>query len=278
MNQIADNLLNEKAKRIRIKTIETIGNLGVGHIGGALSIVEVLTALYYSIMNIDPENPGKEDRDKLVLSKGHAGPALYSTLSEKGFFPEEWLKTLNAGGTRLPSHCDRLRTPGIDMSTGSLGQGLSAAVGLCLSDRISGFGNRVFAIIGDGESNEGQNWEAAMAAAQFKVEKLIAFTDYNKMQIDGLTADIMDLGDIEGKWQSFGWNVLRIDGHDMPLIVESVDRIEKMNAENKKPGMIILDTIKGKGCSFAEGNLANHNMAFDSRQAAEAIAVLETGE
>lgn len=278
MNQNSNDFLAKKALKIRIKTIDMIGNLGVGHIGGALSIVEVLTALYYSIMDVDPKNPAKEDRDKLVLSKGHAGPALYAVLADKGFFPEDWLYTLNEGGTRLPSHCDRRLTPGIDMSTGSLGQGLSAAVGLCLSNRISKIDSRVFAIIGDGESNEGQNWEAAMTAAQFKTEKLIAFTDYNKMQIDGMTADVMDLGDIEGKWKTFGWNVLRVDGHDIPAIIAAVETIEKQNAENHKPGMIILDTVKGKGCSFAEGNLGNHNMVYSREQAAEAIALLEKGE
>lgn len=278
MEHLSENLLKEKAKQIRIQTIKMIGHLGVGHIGGALSIVEVLTALYYEIMDVDPKDPQKVDRDKLVLSKGHAGPALYSVLADKGFFPVEWLDTLNNGGTRLPSHCDMRKTPGIDMSTGSLGQGLSAACGLCLSNRISNLKGRVFAILGDGESNEGQNWEAAMSAAHFKLDKLIAFTDYNKMQIDGLTKDVMDLGDLEGKWKTFGWNTLRIDGHDMPKIIESVAAIEKMNSENKKPGMIILDTIKGKDCSFAEGNLSNHNMAFDSEKAAEAIAVLEKGE
>ena len=278
MNQNSNDFLAKKALKIRIKTIDMIGNLGVGHIGGALSIVEVLTALYYSIMDVDPKNPAKEDRDKLVLSKGHAGPALYAVLADKGFFPEDWLYTLNEGGTRLPSHCDRRLTPCIDMSTGSLGQGLSAAVGLCLSNRISKIDSRVFAIIGDGESNEGQNWEAAMTAAQFKTEKLIAFTDYNKMQIDGMTADVMDLGDIEGKWKTFGWNVLRVDGHDIPAIIAAVETIEKQNAENHKPGMIILDTVKGKGCSFAEGNLGNHNMVYSREQAAEAIALLEKGE
>ena len=278
MKQQEDSFLEEKAREIRIKTIEMIGNLGVGHIGGALSIVEVLTALYYRIMNVEPDNPEKSDRDKLVLSKGHAGPALYAVLADKGFFPKEWLFTLNNGGTRLPSHCDRKLTPGIDMSTGSLGQGLSAAAGLCLANRISKITSRVFAIIGDGESNEGQNWEAAMTASHFKLDKLIAFTDYNKMQIDGLTSEVMDLGDIEGKWRTFGWNVLRIEGHDIQAIIAAVQNIEKQNTENKKPGMIILDTIKGKGCSFAEANLANHNMVFNSKQAAEAIALLEKGE
>ncbi|HAK45517.1 MAG TPA: transketolase [Spirochaeta sp.] len=277
MNESRLKLLEDKAGKIRIQTIEMIGNLGVGHIGGALSIVEVLTALYFDIMDIDPADPGRENRDRLVLSKGHAGPALYSTLADRGFFPESWLKTLNVGGTNLPSHCDMNRTPGIDMTTGSLGQGLSAAIGLCLSNRISKIDNRVFAIIGDGESNEGQNWEAAMTAAHYKLKKLIAFTDYNKMQIDGMTIDIMDLGDIEGKWSSFGWNVQRIDGHNIDAIVKAVKEAEVQNASNSRPSMIILDTIKGKGCSFAEGNLGNHNMVFNSEQAAEAIAVLEKG-
>ncbi len=269
------DFLENKSRDIRIRTIEMIGNLGVGHIGGALSIVEVLTVLYYGKMDVDPADPKKADRDRLVLSKGHAGPALYATLADKGFFPEDWLATLNQGGTNLPSHCDMNRTPGIDMTTGSLGQGLSAAIGLCLSNRIDNIDRRVFALIGDGESNEGQIWEAAIAAPQFKLGKLTAFTDYNKMQIDGMTADIMDLGDIEGKWSSFGWDVQRIDGHDVEAISEAID---KADAAAEKPSMIILDTIKGKGCSFAEGNLGNHNMVFSSTQAAEAVALLRKGE
>ena len=264
--------LNDKARSIRIKTIQMIGDLGVGHIGGALSIVEVLTALYYGIMDIDPKDPKKEKRDKLVLSKGHAGPALYAILADKGYFPEQWLETLNHGGTNLPSHCDMNRTPGIDMTTGSLGQGLSAAIGLALSNRISGIAKTIYAIIGDGESNEGQAWEAAMAAPHFKLGALTAFTDYNKMQIDGLTADIMDLGDIKSKWESFGWHTQRIDGHNIDEIFKAVEAASKIK---EKPSMIILDTIKGKGCSFAEGNLGNHNMVFDSKQAAEAIALLK---
>lgn len=275
MNKSQIEFLKKKSKEIRIKTIEMIGNLGVGHIGGSLSIVEVLTVLYYEKMHIDPLNPKLTDRDKLVLSKGHAGPALYATLADKGFFPEEWLLTLNKGGTNLPSHCDMNRTPGIDMTTGSLGQGLSAAIGLCLSNRIDKINRSVFAIIGDGESNEGQIWEAAMAAPMFKLGKLTAFTDYNKMQIDGLTTDVMNLGDIKGKWKSFGWDVQKVDGHDVDAISEAIDKAGKVT---DKPSMIILDTIKGKGCSFAEGNISNHNMAFDKTQAAEAIALLRKGE
>jgi transketolase len=265
-------LLESKAKEIRCLTIDCIGFLGTGHIGGALSVIDVLTLLYYRHMNVDPLDPRKKDRDQLVLSKGHAGPALYATLASKGFFPLEWLHTLNMGGTRLPSHCDRNRTPGIDMTTGSLGQGLSAAVGIALGNRMNGIGSRVFAVIGDGESNEGQIWEAALAARQFKLNKLIAFTDYNKMQIDGLTKDVMDLEDLSAKWSSFGWAAQRVDGHDIAAMDEAV---ENANNEREKPSMIILDTIKGKGASFAEGLLSSHNMAFDMATAQAAIAALK---
>jgi transketolase len=264
--------LEEIAKEIRIKTIDSIGFLGVGHIGGAMSIVELLTILYYRKMNIDPKDPQKKDRDKLVLSKGHAGPALYSTLAKKGYFPIEWLHTLNKGGTNLPSHCDMNRTPGIDMTTGSLGQGLSSAIGLTLAMRLDGIDSNVFAVIGDGESQEGQNWEAAMAASQFKLNKLIAFTDNNKMQIDGYTNNIMPIGDLESKWSSFGWNTARIDGHDLSALSAAIDNAR---LSTEKPTMIILDTIKGKGCSFAEGQLTNHNMPYTYEQAQEAIRILE---
>ncbi len=263
--------LKDKAIEIRKKTIDSIGFLGVGHIGGAMSIVELLTLLYFSKMDIDPKNPNREIRDKLVLSKGHAGPALYSTLALKGFFPVEWLHTLNKGGTKLPSHCDMNMTPGIDMTTGSLGQGLSSAIGLALAMRLDKIDRNVFVIIGDGESQEGQNWEAAMAASQFKLNKLIAFTDYNKMQIDGYTKDIMPIDDPEAKWSSFGWNTNRVNGHDFEALDKAIDNGRK---SSEKPTMIIMDTIKGRGCSFAEGQLTNHNMAFTYEQAEEAIKAL----
>jgi len=259
------------ANEIRKKTLYSIGKLGVGHIGGALSIVELLALLYDQEMNIDPNNPLWEERDMLVLSKGHAGPALYATLALKGFFPLSELDTLNQGGTNLPSHCDRTKTVGIDMSTGSLGQGLSAACGLALAHKVDKRDNRVFAIIGDGESQEGQNWEAAMFAAHYKLDNLIAFTDYNRMQIDGMTDDIMNLGDIEGKWRTFGWFVQRTDGHDLGAMKEA---IAKATEQKDKPSMIILDTIKGKGAAFCEGKVTNHNMAFDLGTANEAIAQL----
>ena len=256
-------------------TIDQIGYFGVGHIGGAMSIVEVLTILYYHHMNIDPKDPKKRDRDQLILSKGHAGPALYSVLADKGYFPKEWLHTLNQGGTNLPSHADMVRTPGIDMTAGSLGQGLSAGIGKALGNRLDGIDSKIYVIIGDGESNEGQVWEAAMSASHFKLNNIIAFTDYNKMQIDGYTQDIMDLDDLNAKWVGFGWNVLRVDGHNFSALNRA---IRKAKAEKCRPTMIIMDTIKGKGAYFAEGKLSNHNMPFDYDTAKEAIARLEKGE
>lgn len=264
--------LEAKARDIRKKTIETIAHLGVGHVGGSMSIIEVLTLLYNGVMHVDSQNPKMEDRDKLVVSKGHSGPAVYSTLASKGFFPEEWLKTLNQGGTDLPSHCDMNKTPGIDFTTGSLGQGLSAAVGIALGNRLNKVDRNVYCIIGDGESNEGQNWEAAMAARQFKLGKLIAFTDYNKMQIDGYTRDVMNIDDLGAKWLSFGWDVHRVNGHDFRALNAAI-RLSK--EETCRPSMIIMDTIKGYKCSFAEGKLNNHNMPVTAELAAEALAALD---
>jgi transketolase len=271
MEDIELKKLEAKANEIRKMTIDEIGFLGVGHIGGALSVVEVLTVLYYKYMDASSENPKKAERDKLVLSKGHAGPALYSILADKGFFPKEWLHTLNVGGTRLPSHCDMNRTPGIDMTTGSLGQGISTAIGLALANRINKIEKNVYLIIGDGESNEGQIWEGAMAAAHFKLNNLIAFTDYNKMQIDGYVHETMNIEDLNSKWLSFGWFVQRVNGHSFLELEMAIDRAKK---EKFRPSMIILDTIKGKGAFFAEGRLDNHNMNFNYETAQEALRIL----
>jgi len=268
--------LEDFAREIRKKTLYTIGKLGVGHIGGALSIADILALLYGHEMKYDPKNPAAPDRDILVLSKGHAGPALYSALALKGFFPLEWLDTLNQGGTRLPSHCDRNRTPGIDMSTGSLGQGLSAACGIALGRKIDGSAVKIFCIIGDGESDEGQNWEAAMFASHQRLVNLIAFTDFNKMQIDGSTDQILDLEDITAKWKSFGWYVERCNGHDIFAMHEAVSRARAQAAEaGAKPSMIILDTIKGKGAAFCENKVESHNMPFSWETAREAMAILD---
>lgn len=264
--------LEAKAREIRKMTIDTIGYLGVGHIGGALSVVDVLTLLYYKYMDVSSDEPRKKYRDKLVLSKGHAGPTLYSILAEKGFFPGEWLHTLNKGGTNLPSHCDMNRTPGIDMTTGSLGQGISAAIGLALANRLDAIDKKVYLIIGDGESNEGQIWEGAMAAAHFKLNNLIAFTDNNKMQIDGYVCDVMNIEDLGSKWNAFGWFVQRVNGHDFEEMSRAIERAQQ---ETLCPSMIILDTIKGKGAFFAEKRLDNHNMNVDYETAKEACRLLD---
>lgn len=260
----------EFAKQIRIEALKALGNLGFGHVGGAMSVADLLAVLYGGEMNIDPNNPKKHDRDQLVLSKGHAGPALYAALALKGFFPIEELATINTGGTRLPSHCDRNKTPGIDMSTGSLGQGMSTALGIALAQKMDFADARTFLILGDGECQEGQVWEGAMFAAQQKLSNLIAFVDNNAQQLDGYLKDVCDLGDIGKKFEDFGWNACACDGHDVKEISSAIK-----NASPKKPNMVVLKTKKGKGCSFAQGVLYNHHMTFTKEQIDEAIEALQ---
>jgi transketolase len=266
-----ESYLKNQAKEIRKLTIEEIATLGSGHIGGAMSIIDLLALLYFHRMKIDPHKPRWEERDQLVVSKGHSGPAVYAALALKGFFPMDWLSTLNKGGTSLPSHCDRNRTPGIDMTTGSLGQGFSSALGIALGLRMDKKNSTVYTIIGDGESNEGQVWEGALFAGYNKLSNLVAFTDYNKQQLDGFTRDILDLGDLAAKWAAFGWFTQEADGHDVAALD---DAIGNALAQKEKPSMIVMNTIKGKGCNFAEGVEKNHSMAFDMEKAKEAIAAL----
>lgn len=268
--------LERKAREIRGLTIEEIGYLGVGHIGGALSVVDILVLLYYRHMKIDPKNPTWDERDLLVLSKGHAGPALYATLADKGYFPLSWLLTLNKGGTRLPSHCDRTKTPGIDMTTGSLGQGFSAATGFALAGKMDKKPGLVYCIIGDGESNEGQVWEAAMFASHKRLSNLIVFADWNGLQLDGFTKDILDMDDIVSKWRAFGWNAEMVDGQDFAAMDTAIEEAKARRAvSNEKPSIIILRTIKGKGAPFCEGQVTNHNMAFGIEKVRETLAVLD---
>jgi transketolase len=268
MDEQTELELKRKALEIRTMTIDAIGYLGIGHVGGSMSIVEMLALLYFQHMNVDPRDPGKRDRDQLILSKGHAGPALYSTLALKGYFPKDWLHTLNIGGSRLPSHVDMNLTPGIDMTAGSLGQGLSAAVGKALGNRLDGLDSKIYVIIGDGESNEGQVWEAAMSAAHYQLNNIIAFTDYNKMQIDGYTDEVMNLDDIGAKWTGFGWHVLRVDGHDFRALDRAIVRAKR---ERCRPTMIIADTVKGKGIFFAEAKVTSHHMNLSYDTAREAV-------
>lgn len=260
------------AEEIRVETLKEFAALGFGHVGGAMSVVEALAVLYGGEMRIDPKNPQWPERDRLVMSKGHAGPSLYATLALKGYFPLEVLKTLNQGGTILPSHCDRLKTPGVDMTTGSLGQGMSLACGLAMGNRIQGRDSYTYLILGDGECNEGQVWEGAMFAAHFKLSHLIAFVDLNKQQLDGTTEDIMNMGDMVAKFESFGWLTCKVNGHNVD---EILDAIHAGKAQNEKPVMIILDTIKGNGCELAMQRFPNHHIAFKPEEMAPSIEKAE---
>lgn len=251
--------LERLAYEIRIAATEAIASRGSGHIGGSLSIADVLAVLYGAVMDYDPKNPKKEDRDKLVCSKGHSGPAVYGTLAVKGFFPYEELKTLNRPGTNLPSHCDRNKTPGVDMTTGSLGQGTSLAVGVALADKLKGLKSRTFLIVGDGEADEGQVWEAAMFTAAKKVNNLVWILDNNKKQLDGYTKDILDTFDFREKFEAFGFDAVRIDGHDLDALYEALTK----EATNK-PIAIVLDTVKGKGIKEVEETMNNHSMGPDA--------------
>ena len=271
-NNIDFTQLKRFAADIRIETIKMFAEAGYGHIGGSMSIVDVLAVLYGGVMKIDPSNPLWEERDRLVLSKGHSGPGLYSALALKGYFPIKELKTLNKGGTNLPSHCDRRKTPGIDMTTGSLGQGVSTAMGLALGAQMKGLNNYTYLIIGDGEMQEGQVWEGAGFAAHYGLGNLIAFVDYNKKQLDGLVEDICKPFDIQSKFESFGWHGQTVKGYDVEEIYNAINIAKK---EKERPSMIVLDTVKGKGCSFAEFEDFNHYMVINYEMAEEAIKVIE---
>lgn len=263
MNAEKLSYLEQKADTIRKLTIEMIGRLGVGHIGGSMSIVEVLTAIFYETAKVDATNPQWKERDRVVLSKGHAGPALYSVLAEKGYFPMELIGTLNKSNTTLPSHCDMNKTPGIDMTAGSLGQGFSAAVGMAIGAKMDKNPCTIYSIVGDGESQEGLIWEASMLAAAKKLDNFIAFLDDNKMQIDGYTEEINNIEPAQDKWRAFGFFVQEVDGHDIAAIV---DAINAAKATKGKPSMIILHTVKGKGAYFCEGQLGSHSMTVTEEQ------------
>ena len=271
--------IKEVCKDIRCDIVTSIGHLGVGHIGGCLSLVELLAVLYFEEMNIDPQNPKMPGRDRLICSKGHAGPAVYATLANRGFFPKEELLTLNQGGTHLPSHCDMNLTTGIDMTTGSLGQGFSCAVGAALGSRLEKDGATIYAIIGDGESQEGQIWEAAMFAAAKKLDNLIAFTDYNKLQIDDTVAKVNDIAPLDEKWAAFGWNVIDVeDGNDAEQVRAAV-RHAKLGLGGGKPTMVILNTRKGCGVKWVEElGSGNHNASFSEEQALAAVAEIRGEE
>lgn len=262
----------ELATRIRLETIKEIASLGFGHIGGSMSICETLAVLYGGALRYDPQRPDWEDRDYLIVSKGHSGPAVYAALALSGFFPLEMLKTLNRPGTHLPSHCDRLLTPGIDMTTGSLGQGLSVGVGLSLAHRIDKKDSYTFVIVGDGELQEGQNWEAIMTASQMRLNKLILFCDNNKMQMNGRTEQINSLSPIKARFESFGWFVQSVNGNDVEQVSAAVCTAKK---EPVRPSCIILDTVKGYGCEYAMSQPICHSLPMTQEQAQPDIERLE---
>ena len=234
------------AEEIRVETLKELAHLGFGHVGGAMSVVELLAVLYGKEMRIDPKQPQWAERDKLVMSKGHAGPAVYATLALKGYFPKEQLLTLNQGGTNLPSHCDRLKTTGIDMTTGSLGQGISTACGMALAAKIKGKANRVYTLLGDGEIQEGQVWEATMFSAAKKLDNLVAVVDNNNLQIDGTLEEVNSPYPIDKKFEAFGWNVINCDGHDFDEIDAAFTFADKKNG---KPSVIIGSKDSNK-CTY----------------------------
>lgn len=257
------------AKEIRVNVVNCIASIGSGHIGGSLSICDLLAVLYGDKMNVDPKNPKMEGRDRFICSKGHAGPAVYGVLAETGYFDKSELLTLNQGGTNLPSHCDMNKTIGVDMTAGSLGQGFSCAVGAAIGSKLKKDGARIYTVIGDGESDEGQIWEAAMLAAHKKLNNLTAFTDYNKYQLDGAVKDINNLAPLADKWRAFGWNVIQVNGHDVCALSDAIDAAK---AELGLPTMIIMDTIKGKGVSFVENaGTGSHSMSITPELREQAI-------
>ena len=246
------------AAKIRIAALDAIHSIGTGHLGGAMSICEVLSVLYGREMKYKVEEPKWPQRDKLVCSKGHAGPAVYGTLALKGFFPYEELKTLNASDTRLPSHCDKNKTPGVDMTTGSLGQGTSLACGMALADKLQGHDSRTFLIVGDGETNEGQVWEAFTFASAHKLGNLVVMIDWNKRQLDGYCDDIYPAANFHEKMAAFGFNTVTINGNDVEAVAEA---LEATRVGGEKPWAIVLDTVKGAGIEDVENTAANHSMS-----------------
>lgn len=251
-------LLEEKATSIRRNIIEMLHEAGSGHPGGSLSAADILTVLYFEEMNIDPANPKMENRDRFVLSKGHAAPVLYAVLAEKGYFPKEELMKLRKVDAMLQGHPDMKGTPGVEMSTGSLGQGFSASCGMALAAKMDNKGARVYSLLGDGELQEGMIWETAMAAAHYKLGNLTAFVDYNGLQIDGPNEVVMGINPVGDKFKAFGWQVLEIDGHNFEEIINALEEAKKTT---EQPTMIVAKTIKGKGVSFMENQAGWHGNA-----------------
>ncbi len=272
MSEISIGELQNIANRLRLDVIEMTTAAGSGHPGGSLSAADLMAALYFRIMNIDPGNPYMEDRDRFILSKGHAAPVLYAALAERGYFPTDELKTLRKLGSRLQGHPAYHDVPGVEVTTGSLGQGLSMACGMALAGKADSKDYRVYCLMGDGELQEGQNWEAAMFAHRYGLCNLIGFVDRNRLQICGNTEEVMSLDPLPEKFRAFGWNVIIIDGHDIRQIV---DACEKAARSRKNPTVIIMNTVKGKGVSFMENNADFHGKSCNPEEYAKAVAELK---
>jgi len=264
--------LERMAKKLRRHVITMIATAGSGHPGGSLSAADIVTTLYFKIMRHDPRNPQWLDRDRFILSKGHAAPVLYAALAECGYFPADELSTLRKLDSRLQGHTDRLLTPGVEMSSGSLGQGLSFGIGIALAGKLDARDYQVYVLLGDGECDEGQIWEAAMAAAHYKIDNLTAIVDHNEIQLAGRTCDIMNLEPLADKWRSFNWHVLDINGHDINQILQAA---KKARGIKQKPTVIIAHTIKGKGVSFMENNVDFHGKAPTPEETERALKELE---
>lgn len=263
--------LQERAKTLRRHIITMLGEAGSGHPGGSLSAADIVATLYFEVMKLDPQQPGWPERDRFVLSKGHAAPVLYAALAERGFFPVEELMTLRKLDSRLQGHPDMKKLPGVEMSTGSLGQGLSAANGMALAARLDGRDSRVYVLLGDGEIQEGQIWEAAMAAAHYRLDHVIAFLDHNGLQIDGPIREVMSPEPVADKWRAFGWDVQVIDGHDIRQILNAIGYARQVTG---RPSMIICETVKGKGVSFMENEAGWHGNAPKPEEVARALVDL----
>jgi transketolase len=267
----SDEDLSAVAKRLRRRIVTMIGKAGSGHPGGSLSAVEICTALFWRVMRHRPGDPRWPDRDRFILSKGHAAPVLYAVLAECGYFPIEELDTLRKLNSRLQGHADRTHTPGVEMSSGSLGQGLSFAVGTALAGRLDRKDYRVYALLSDGECNEGQTWEALMAGAHYRLDNLTAIVDNNGIQLSGFNKDIMNVDPLKDKFKTFGWNTVEIDGHDLDAVLGA---IEQAQACKGKPTAIVAHTVKGKGVSFMENNVDFHGKAPNAEQLEAALKEL----
>jgi len=267
--------LEARARAIRRAVITMVHGAGSGHPGGSLSAADILAALYFHQLRIDPAQPHWEERDRFILSKGHAAPALYAALAMRGFFPESELITLRRLDSRLQGHPDRNKTPGVEMTAGALGHGLPIGAGLALAARLNGATYRTYVLLGDGEIQAGVVWEGAMAAAKYHLDNLTAILDFNGVQLDGMVADIMPLEPVAEKWRSFGWHVLEIDGHNMRQILDALDHAARIHA---MPTIIVARTVKGKGVSFMENRSAWHGRAPTQEQYQQAMAELADPE